>query len=352
MIPTPGIAEKAHGIFLIATMGLGFVAALMAEDTFAPLDASVLDGSWAAAWEDRLDDGFAPAEWGVTFWGVIEYAVFHQGRPGVVIGEDDWLFTAEEFEHHPDRQATIARNLDRIAEVQAKLDARGVRLVVALLPAKARIYDDKVQLPDYARAAYPDMKAALASRGVAVVDLEAPLREARQTADVFCATDTHWTPYGAHVAARSVAAAVSDWTPPSGGHWESRQEGELTVEGDLLAYVPLGPWQGSLGPGPETVPDRVVEGAPPAAGGLFGDVEIPVTVVGTSYTADERWGFADELKAALQADVLAAASEGAGPFEPMRDYLQDESFLQTPPQLIVWEVPERYLPVAVEDGGA
>ena len=45
MSPTPGIAEKAHGIFLIATMGLGFVAALMAEDTFAPCrDAVIAQG--------------------------------------------------------------------------------------------------------------------------------------------------------------------------------------------------------------------------------------------------------------------------------------------------------------------
>ena len=70
-----------------------------------------------------------------------------------------------------------------------------------------------------------------------------------------------------------------------------------------------------------------------------------MALVGTSYSAGEAWDFAGALREALGADVLQAAQEGEGPFEPMSDYLEDDAFLQTPPRLVVWEIPERYLPV-------
>jgi alginate O-acetyltransferase complex protein AlgJ len=78
---------------------------------------------------------------------------------------------------------------------------------------------------------------------------------------------------------------------------------------------------------------------------LFGDEDIPVTLVGTSYSANSKWGFADFLKENFGTDVLNAADEGMGPFETMKKYLNDGAFKKTPPKLVVWEIPERYLPV-------
>ena len=56
-----------------------------------------------------------------------------------------------------------------------------------------------------------------------------------------------------------------------------------------------------------------------AGGGLFGTQTIPVTLVGTSYSADERWNFTGALQTALGADVLNLATEGRGPLPPMRE---------------------------------
>jgi alginate O-acetyltransferase complex protein AlgJ len=76
---------------------------------------------------------------------------------------------------------------------------------------------------------------------------------------------------------------------------------------------------------------------------LFSDNTPIVTLVGTSYSADPKWNFEGYLKEYLQTDVLNAAEQGLGPFETMKKYLQNESFLKTPPKLVIWEIPERYL---------
>lgn len=335
--------EPLFGATLLAVVAGGTVATVLADDVFAPLDAPVLDGSWAAQWEDRLDAGFGPRTWGIDFWGVVEWTVFRQGRPGVVVGADDWLFTDEEFEVLLDRPAELESKRARILAVQQQLAERNIQLVVALVPSKARIYPERAALPAAMGATYTEFREDLLSDGILAPDLVAPLRAARAEGQVFFATDTHWTPLGASVVAGALRASVTDWTPQDGAAWTMVAGDPVSLDGDLLSYVPLGPWQGMVGPGTETVPGRTLTGTAPAGGGLLGDVEIPITVVGTSYTANLTWGFADELKAAFQADVLNAAQEGRGPIVPMEAWTADASYSENPPRLVIWEIPERYL---------
>lgn len=83
-----------------------------------------------------------------------------------------------------------------------------------------------------------------------------------------------------------------------------------------------------------------------AAGGeaLFADSDIPVGLVGTSYSANPNWNFVGALKEALRSDVVNYAEDGHGPILPMLKYLQTDAFKNTPPQVVIWEFPERYLP--------
>ena len=82
------------------------------------------------------------------------------------------------------------------------------------------------------------------------------------------------------------------------------------------------------------------------AAGLLGDVELPVALVGTSYSANPAWNFAGALRQHLQRDLSNHAEDGQGPIVPMLKYLQSEEFKNSPPQLVIWEFPERYLPMA------
>jgi alginate O-acetyltransferase complex protein AlgJ len=337
------LSETLPGITLIACMGWGAYATLQVEGVFDPIDAPVLDGSWATAWEDRLDEGYAPREWGVIAWGVTEYTVFGDGRPGVLVGEDDWLFTLEEFETGAGTEAEIQRKVDQILSVQKQLDEQNIQLLVALLPAKARVYSDKIDLPPSVLPVYDEVRQDLLEAGVLAPDLVAGLTKGREQAEVFCSTDTHWTPWGAHIVALQLREALESWEPPPGASYTSEESEPFEVDGDLLRYIPLGPWQGTLGPGPEMVMGRSHAGAAGGGFGLLDEVTIPITVVGTSYTADERWGFEEELNAVFLADVLNAADQGMGPMEPMAAYLVNDAFTQTPPQLVIWEIPERHL---------
>ena len=82
---------------------------------------------------------------------------------------------------------------------------------------------------------------------------------------------------------------------------------------------------------------------------LFDDEVIPVALVGTSYSALKDWQFEDMLKYALQGDVVNMADEGKGPLEPMHDFLNETDFKNTDVKLVVWEIPERFIPVDYSD---
>ena len=117
-------------------------------------------------------------------------------------------------------------------------------------------------------------------------------------------------------------------------------------EGDLLSFIPLGKFR-HIGPKPDklTKLQTTKRGDLGNGLGLFGNTSIPITLVGTSYSANPLWNFEGALKEALGADVLNVADEGEGPTVPMVNYLKSEAFLETPPELIIWEIPERFLPV-------
>jgi alginate O-acetyltransferase complex protein AlgJ len=118
-------------------------------------------------------------------------------------------------------------------------------------------------------------------------------------------------------------------------------------KGDLTNFLPLDPLFSNLLPKPDDLQQRSTN--PADAGGesgdaLFADNSVAVGLVGTSYSANPNWNFAGALKQALHADVVNYAEDGHGPILPMLKYLQTDAFKSSPPQVLIWEFPERYLP--------
>ena len=96
-----------------------------------------------------------------------------------------------------------------------------------------------------------------------------------------------------------------------------------------------------VGPADEAI--DTFESTVNASADLFGDAPLPVALIGTSYSAKREFHFEGFLKHALQADVLNASLVGQGPFAPMDTFLADLDALSTPPSLVLWEIPERFL---------
>ena len=348
--PLPASLPRLPGVFLLVVLGLGFGAALVTPETFRwPREGSFLRGEQAARYEKAFNEALPFRDAAIATWGVLEYTLFHEGREGVVVGQQGWLFTGEEVAFYEDAAAETARKLAYVKKVQAELAAKGVTLIVGLVPDKSRVYPEFVgrTLPSYTKNRYESFRRSLTQAGITAPDLLTPLISAKEKTQVYLRTDTHWTPAGAEVAADALAEAAR--RADVGGLFESKYEttvnGRTQHKGDLLNFLPLGVLQGRLGPAPDTLETRQTRALNSSAGGLFGVQTVPVTLVGTSYSADERWNFAGALQQALSADVLDVATEGQGPLPPMRDYLQSSELRDAPPQLVVWEIPERYLPM-------
>ena len=347
---TQKLARWLPGAFMALFLALGGLMALLNPATFEPpRNESILNGDWAAAYQTAFEKSLALRAPAVNVWGVLEYTLFREGRPGVLVGEGGWLFTVEEFQTYPDGDAATEQNLGTILSVRDRLAAEGVSLVVVVLPAKASVYEEalgRYTLPDEARARYENLRGELLEHGIVAPDVLEALLEAKTTAPVFLRTDTHWTPFGARVVAELVAREVRAKVPFEGlgeTEFETQVSGSEPYSGDLSAFLPLGGLK-RLGPRADGL--ERFRTVPLAAGNsLFGEVRVPVALVGSSYSANPRWNFGGALQNALQADVLNAAEEGQGPFAPMAEYLESDAFRNARPEIVIWEIPARYLPV-------
>ncbi len=307
---------------------------------------NLIKGSWAATFEADLNKQIGFRQFAIDSWGVIEYSLFKNGRSGVLVGKDNWLFSDEEFKFYPNEARETQIKLDYISQVKNNLAAKGIDLVVLLLPAKARVYEENLgryALPGYTQNRYSSFREILIARGINAPDFLNPMLEAKTKGKVFMQTDTHWTPYGARVIAEALG---NDLGSLNLAQFETQVAKNEAYTGDLLNFIPLGKFE-AIGPGKEQVQLETTEGNVPQ-GGLFDTVSVPVALVGTSYSAIDTWNFTGALQTALQTDVLNAALEGKGPIKPMQTYLQDDAFLQSPPKLVIWEIPERFIPVAYE----
>lgn len=337
-------------LFAALVLGVAAAAGSRMVPFDAPPGADWFDGRLARAFESHYDERFPGRTLATNTWAAMDYLLFDEGRPGVVVGREGWLYTEEEFKAYPEGADTVATHLALVPWVRDQLARQGTQLVVALVPSKARIY------PEFLGARHPaalhaglygHARATLRASGIVAPDLEAALAACKRRTPAFLRTDTHWTPAGARCAADAVRAAAGF----SGqARYRTRTESVEVLHGDLLSFLPLAPYFSSLLPPPEQIDVRRTErvaGASDPAQALLGEAAAPpVVLVGTSYSADPRWNLTGALQEALRDDVINYAAKGQGPFLPMLDFLMNAGDLPAPPRLVVWEIPERYLPMA------
>lgn len=335
--------------FILVMLALALTSLPGATSFSASRDTTLLDGKLTSSFEKHYDKGFVLKNFGTNVWAALEYGLFGEGRPGVVIGQEGWLYTSEEF--NPALKASqIEDNWRLIGRVRDELQRRGIALELALLPAKARTYPEHLgeELPTAAhRNLYGDALARLQSMGMSSPDLYAVMQQGKDGGQVFLRTDTHWTPYGAELAARALAGDLRRRNLWQGGEtqYETRVTGHEDYKGDLLTYLPLDPYFVALQPAQDTLEKRVTEQSG-EGGDLFGSNDPQLALVGTSYSANPRWNFLGALRQQLGADLYNYAEDGHGPLVPMLRLLAKGEEETQGLKLVVWEVPERYLTLA------
>lgn len=349
---TPRVLHWLPTAFLLGVIGLGFIATIMTPSVRQwPTGKSIITGDAMLDYEKNNLDAKVPwRDHSVNLWGGLTYRLFGEARDGALIGQNGWLFTTEEFQTAKGDAQEIKNKLTYIKEVRDDLAKDGAKLVVALIPSKVRIYDSQlgaVRQPKVWQRVYQNFRWELVKADIPAPDLEQAFRKVvKPGQDVFLRTDTHWTPFGAVVAAQALAPAVKglNLDLPEASYSASAKP-PVSRKGDLLRYVPV---RDGEGPAPDIVQEAEYTRSDSGGGGLLGDETLAVTLVGTSYSADTKnnvWHFAGALSRELGTEVLNAAKEGQGPIVPMREYLKSQDRKDNPPQVVIWEIPERFLRV-------
>jgi alginate O-acetyltransferase complex protein AlgJ len=203
-------------LFLVAGVVLTFLNPAVREldpDLIAgpvpSTETGVVSGEWSARFQARYEQELLLRDPAVRIWGSLKYVLFREGLPGVLTGNDGWLFTTEEFQTYPEEDRELNLKLEFVLRVNRYLEERGIGLVVVLVPSKARVYSGflgRYSLPEKAGLRYSKFRDSLVSAGIVSPDINALLGHSAENGSVYLRTDTHWTPRGARITADRVAA--------------------------------------------------------------------------------------------------------------------------------------------------
>ncbi|MCG7360020.1 cell division protein FtsQ [Roseomonas sp. ACRSG] len=355
-------ASIGQGVAVIALLGWGFwqgITAMTAPEAQERIRQtfsfqSLLKGETAAAVNHAMAHNLPVDPVFRAVGGVMRWKIFGSAGPQVRAGCDDWLFLTEELRPWPDAAAHQAARVAALKRVAAKLAEQQIQLLVAVVPDKARVYSEELCGAPWSRQSqerYAGFVADLQAAGLRHVSLLPALQAAKAGGPVFYRTDTHWSQAGAATAAEAIAPAVRQMgIEPAERFRTSAEAGETDGPGDLLRLMSLDKVPDWLRPAPDRQHRETTEAEQPAesgGGGLLDETPAPpVTLIGSSYSVNAN--FHGRLQQALGVTVGNFAQAGGGFFRAASDYFAGEAFRETPPKLVVWEIPERVIGQPIE----
>jgi alginate O-acetyltransferase complex protein AlgJ len=305
-------------------------------------DGDLLRGGLTAKLETVYRQSLPHREPAIGMIGALRYLAVGEGRKGVITGSEGWLFSAEEVRPPTD---DLDLSLARITRIRDRLEAAGARLVLVPVPGKLdlMVAHSDPETADGITALYDAFLTGLRSQGVPVLDARSALRGGAEAELAFFRTDTHWTPEGAEDVAQALAA--SGLVDLGDTQFDIDRAARQEFAGDLVAFVTSESLAPVVGLTPESAtPFTAVPRDSGDSLDIFAGTEAGSTLlIGTSYSANPTFSFAEALKLALRRDVLNLAEEGRGPGRPMLDYLASPDFRDAPPEVVIWEFPVRYL---------
>jgi alginate O-acetyltransferase complex protein AlgJ len=268
-----------------------------------------------------------------------------QGCPG-------WLFLTDELKLNRHAEKNANAKADAVIRLNRQLATRGITLLVSVVPDKSRIATSALcdlHRPPVLQQRLRQWTVALQAAGVAALDLTSALQPLGEQA--FLRTDTHWSEPGARAAAQAVAAQVRNMglqASPRKRFAVNSPEARPRA-GDLVRLAGLDWLPQTLQPPGEQTVQSVISEAPATPNeeadsldDLFGDANLPNTaLIGTSFSRNSN--FAGFLEVALGASIGNFAKDGGEFSGAAKAYFASPAYLQTPPKVLIWEIPEREL---------
>lgn len=253
----------------------------------------------------------------------------------VVEGADGWLFATAELRHLTagefwgDRAASVSRASKpewadpqvAIEDFMKRLAARGIELLLVPVPPKALIYSDKITGTSLAALPTPHGRFydRLRDRGVEVLDVTSDFLSERSRSggqQLYCRTDSHFSPEGGRLIAGRIAARIreSAWFSWNGKAAVETAADLLTLTGDLGRLLKPD------NPPSERLPIRTIR----FSGGSAVSIDSPILLLGDSHALvfhvgedlhARNAGLADHLAVELGVpiDVLGVRGSGATP---------------------------------------
>ncbi len=219
------------------------------------------------------------------------------GVDGVVTGKDGWLFLQEELVHlgsprffGPDMagiskaaKPEFADPLPAIVDFNNQLKRRHIDLIFVPVPPKALIYPDKLpgkyttEVIAQLQKPYEDLYEQLRKEGVQVLDLIPLYGKYRDTKQVYCKTDSHFSGKGLSLLAGELSRVLkkTGWYPAVQKTEYLQKEKEVEISGDLAQMVKSAAKE-SLGL------DFVTD--PQTGKNIVPDADSPVLLLGDSHT--------------------------------------------------------------------
>ena len=279
-----------------------------------------------------------------------------------LVGREGWYFYGPGVGFLTQRpkpgESTPDQALSAVIRFRNQLAERDIRLILVPAPNKESVYPER--LTRFAKpsdrivsAETREFLEKLKLSGIEVVDLFALFREARRrSSDEVClAQDSHWSPAGMELAARSVADRIlaHGWLKPGVTAYR-REPVPVKRLGDIVRMIRSPQIEQSISPEKMTC-QRIVRGDTGDA--YRDDPGAEVLVLGDSflriYQQDEpgQAGFVAHLAHALGRPIASIVNDG-GAATLVRQDLFRRPHLLDHAKVLVWEFVERDLRFATE----
>ena len=356
--PAPSYYAVVVAVTFLCVMLAGFWQIVAASWPPGQLDfprtwLDFREGRSTGMLEKQLDQKLPARTTLIATANSVRYLLTRGGGDQVRVGREGWLFLTDELRFDADGNVHLDARAKLFGGAAQGLEHLGVKLVVALVPDKARLYPGKLatgHYPAYNLSRYNDALTSLRAQNVTVVNLLTPLAAAAQREQMYYISDTHWNQSGAQISANAVALVVrklgielerTTFITAAAGEKKERP-------GDLIRLMGLGDTPDALRPPSDLErPLVTTQASAEASSGLFGDAAVPVALSGTSYSL--RGNFHGFLQQALSSKVLNTAKDGGGLLQATTAYLKDDAFKSAKPKVLIWEVPERFLYAKLDD---